>query len=210
MNAFTVELYGVVNHFYRGLGMARQPAARKTVRDLDLARGAMTVLRPLADGDLPQLEAWDQDPEISDLMGRQFAQESAADWYCRVRADRSYRLYAIETPEGRLIGDIVLAGIDWRGRTAEVRICIGDKDLWGNGYGTDAMKSVLRLAFDSWNLGTVYLRVFLSNERAIRSYARCGFRRAALLNASSRRNDPGGVLLMVLTRERWQRLSRSA
>lgn len=39
-------------------------------------------------------------------------------------------------------------------------ISIGRKDYWGRGHGTDAMRVLLRLAFERMNLHRVYLRVF--------------------------------------------------
>ncbi len=36
-------------------------------------------------------------------------------------------------------------------------IVIGDKNYWGQGYGTDAVRAALRWAFDSLNLNRVFI-----------------------------------------------------
>ena len=59
---------------------------------------------------------------------------------------------------------------------------IGDKSLWGKGYGTDAMRVVMRLAFDKMNLHRAVAAVcFDFNLRGIKSYEKCGFKREGVL-----------------------------
>lgn len=197
-----------LHHNDRGRSMACQQSVQRNLEGW--VHGQLTTLRPLMRDDIPQVEAWDNDPEIAALMGSQPLRETPQEWYHRTLTDRSCRALAIETKDGRLIGTVMLAEINWRSKTAEVRICIGYKECWGAGYGSDALRTVLGLAYEAWGLSSVYLRVFLTNERAIRCYARCGFRRVGVLAASHRRADPSKVLLMALSRERWVRLHRSA
>lgn len=176
-----------------------------------LCSGAQTVLRPVTRDDLPALAAWDADPEIVALMGRKFNDEhSTTQWFERVLSDPRCRALAIETHTGRLIGELELEHINWRRATAEVRICIGEHDYWSAGYGTDALRAALNLAFSRWRLRTVYLRVYASNRRAIRAYEKCGFRREAVMAPSERRSDPDAVVLMTLTRERFAHCGMTA
>jgi RimJ/RimL family protein N-acetyltransferase len=77
--------------------------------------------------------------------------------------------------EDRLIGFIGLFGVAWMHGDAWVGIGIGEQDCWGKGYGTDAMRVILRYAFTELNLHRVTLGVFEYNPRAIRSYEKAGF-----------------------------------
>ena len=52
---------------------------------------------------------------------------------------------------------------------------VGDKSYWSNGYGSDAVMTLLRFAFEEMNLNRVELGVFEFNERAIACYLKCGF-----------------------------------
>ena len=52
---------------------------------------------------------------------------------------------------------------------------IGDHDYWSHGYGTDAITTLLRYAFDEMNLHRVWLEVLDDNTRGIACYRKCGF-----------------------------------
>jgi RimJ/RimL family protein N-acetyltransferase len=58
---------------------------------------------------------------------------------------------------------------------AELGIHIGEKKYWNQGYGTKAIQLLLRHGFESLNLHRLWLRVFETNQGAIRSYEKAGF-----------------------------------
>jgi RimJ/RimL family protein N-acetyltransferase len=76
---------------------------------------------------------------------------------------------------GRLIGSCAFSQLDGDNGSAMYHITIGEKDTWGQGYGTDATRLMLRHAFETMGLHRIALAVFEFNERAIRSYLSCGF-----------------------------------
>ena len=75
----------------------------------------------------------------------------------------------------RHIGAVGLNELRWKDRAAVLGIVIGEKDCWGQGYGTEATRLLLRYAFTTLNLNRVELGVFAFNERAVRTYEKCGF-----------------------------------
>lgn len=84
--------------------------------------------------------------------------------------------FAIETLDGdRYIGGCGLVDLDWKNRHSKVGIFIGDKTLWGKGYGTDAMNVLLDFIFNEMGLLKVMLDVYDFNKRAIKSYEKSGF-----------------------------------
>lgn len=107
----------------------------------------------------------------------------------------------------RLIGFVGLFPI-WAHQNAWVGIGLGEREYWGKGYGTDAMRLALRYAFTELNLYRVTLNVFEYNPRAIRSYEKAGFchegRQRQFLNRNGKRWD---VLEMGILREEWLRNS---
>jgi diamine N-acetyltransferase len=176
---------------------------QKTAQDsAAVLSGPMVVLRPVGAADLPILQVWDADPAIIELMGRRFDEQSPEQWLRSLRNGRSSRAWIIEYSE-RPVGELELAQINYSSGTAEIRICIGEKDCWGLGLGREAMARSLAFAFETLNLKEIYLRVFATNTRAIRLYERLGFRKEAILPPSSRRQDPAPVVLMNLDRHRW-------
>ena len=106
--------------------------------------------------------------------------------------------------DDRLLGIVDLYIHNWPARDTFVGIGIGERDFWGNGYGTDAMKVILRYAFTELNLHRVTLGVFGYNPRALRSYEKVGFRHEGrerkLLNKEGKRWD---MLFMGILREEW-------
>ena len=57
----------------------------------------------------------------------------------------------------RLIGFVELRNINYRFRTANFGILIGEKDCWGNGFGTEATILVLDYAFTILGLHNILL-----------------------------------------------------
>lgn len=122
--------------------------------------------------------------------------------------DQDPYLFAIRTlPDDRLIGEIGFGGIDWAARNAWVGIGIGVKEYWGHGYGTEAMRLMLRFGFAELNLHRVSLDVFDYNARAIRSYQKAGFtiegRERKALRRSGERFD---IVYMGILRSEWETL----
>lgn len=117
-----------------------------------------------------------------------------------------FSLFIIQTLEdNRLIGDIGLDTIRNGGGDTFVGIGIGEREYWGKGYGTDAMRIMLRYAFTELNLHRVSLDVFEYNPRAIRSYEKAGFRHEGrcrgYLHRAGRRWD---LIYMGILRQEWE------
>lgn len=106
--------------------------------------------------------------------------------------------------EDKPIGAIGLGGVRWNHGDAFVGIGLGDRDYWGNGFGTDAMLVMLRYAFTELNLHRVSLNVFEYNSRAQRSYEKAGFkvegRQRQGMMRDGRRWD---LIFMGILREEW-------
>jgi RimJ/RimL family protein N-acetyltransferase len=73
------------------------------------------------------------------------------------------------------IGSIGYRKLDIIARRCIVGIGIGEKELWGKGYGTDALKALVNYLFKTMNLNRIQLDTWSGNVRAIRSYEKCGF-----------------------------------
>lgn len=91
-------------------------------------------------------------------------------------ADTSKGYIMIDKKKEQSIGIISLINIDYKNRSAECIIDIGEKEYWGKGYGREGMKLLLDYAFYEMNLHRMTLRVFSFNERAVRLYKKIGFK----------------------------------
>jgi len=149
--------------------------------------GKLVRLRGYERSDLEAVMKWLHDEEVTQFIGGavfpastleegKFIETAAAG------TDVANKVFVIETlSERKYIGSIGLHNINWLCRHAELGMVIGDKDYWGRGYGTDAVRVLLRLAFDKVGLHRIHLHVFDFNQRAISCYEKCGFRREGVL-----------------------------
>ena len=84
-----------------------------------------------------------------------------------------YSIMLRETTQ--LIGHVALWGITPKDQCANLGIVL-NREIWGRGYGTEALLLVLRYSFKELNLHRVQLDVLAENSRAIRCYQKAGFR----------------------------------
>ncbi len=73
------------------------------------------------------------------------------------------------------IGNCGFFDINWRIRSAEVGLFIGEKSCWNKGYGTEVMRLLLQHGFGTLNLNRIFLRVDAENLGGIRAYEKAGF-----------------------------------
>jgi diamine N-acetyltransferase len=148
--------------------------------------GEKVRLRPIERDDLPRYVEWFGDPEVRRhlLVWLPFSLAQEERWFesLQGRLERQEEvLLAIDTIGGLHIGNVGLHAIDWKNRNAELGIIIGEKSYWGQGYGTDAVRMMLNLAFREMNLHRVFLRVDADNTRGIRCYKKVGFQHEGTL-----------------------------
>ncbi len=170
--------------------------------------GEKVRLRPIERKDLPRFVKWFGDPQVRRYLGMalpfSLAQEER--WFENLQdrlEKRELVALTIETAEGAHIGNISLFDIRWKDRCAELGVTIGDKSYWNRGFGTDAVRTMLRVAFHDLNLHRVFLRVHADNVRGIRCYEKAGFRKEGALRESVFRDGAyrDMVVMGILTSE---------
>ena len=114
------------------------------------------------------------DPEVARLTRYQEGPMSAVEierfFQARVLGTDSLALAIHLRGSDRLIGTCAFSQLDGDNGSTLFHITIGEKDAWGQGYGTEATELMLEHAFERLRLHRVTLSVFAFNERAIRSY----------------------------------------
>ena len=167
-----------------------------------------------ADAEAEVAAAWCSDPEFQRLFDtgapRLVSARAFKSGQAQAQGDAGPRdavfPFAIRAlADDRLLGFIDLEISLWCHRDGFVTIGIGLRDYWGKGYGTDAMRVLLRFAFSELNLERITLLTFGYNERAQRSYLRAGFkvegRQRERLRRGSRRHD---MIAMGILRDEWR------
>ena len=107
--------------------------------------------------------------------------------------------------EYRPIGTCQFHNIDWRNRSAEIGILIGEKTFWDQGYGTETMRLLLDHGFGVLNLHRIWLQVYAKNKRGIRAYEKAGFQfEGKQRQAHYQHGQYYDVHLMSVLKDEWQ------
>ena len=143
--------------------------------------GEKITLGPLRKDLFPIYLRWYNDLHMLRALGgipQPLTQEQQEQWYERaILGSKTSIIFAIfEQGTGRPVGQSGLYGIDYRNRTAEFAIAIGEPTARGKGYGTEATQLMLDYAFTALGLHNVMLRVFSFNIAGIRTYIRAGYK----------------------------------
>lgn len=172
-------------------------------------QGTLTCLRPLQKSDLQDLMRWYGDPEVNHWLHqseyRDLSEERVHAKFGPGTEHPGEIRWIMEAVDGTSIGVIRLEGIEGAHTRAELAVSIGEKAYWSRGYGTDAIGLALGYAFRELALRRVHLITDADNERGIRCYEKCGFRREGLLRSHRvRYGEPLDMVVMGVLREDWE------
>lgn len=174
--------------------------------DHDLFRGRLVRLAAPSQEDAAILARWSHDAAYLRAVDTDYARPRGPEAFAVGDSASAnsveFRLRTLD--DDRLIGFVALHSIEWNNRAGQVSIGIGEPGYRGKGYGSDALRLVLRYAFDELNLERVGLDVISGNAAAIRAYERAGFRQeGALRRAVLRDGQRQDRLLMGILRAEW-------
>nr|WP_256454924.1 GNAT family protein [Cohnella sp. GbtcB17] len=144
-------------------------------------------MRKLEELDAPIMLANTMDEEIRYMTGTKsnFTLEQIQTHINNINNDPSRYDFAIcLKDDDRMIGELSISDIDEENKKAGFRITMNSIQLTGKGYGTEAIKIVLRFVFEELKLNRLELEVFSHNLRGIRAYEKAGFVKEGVLRES--------------------------
>jgi RimJ/RimL family protein N-acetyltransferase len=160
--------------------------------------------------DIPMFVRWFNDAEVTAglLMVLPMTQAAEEDWFDGLsKRDPYERPMVIEARQGddwKAIGNCGYHNLDWRVRSAELGIVLGEKEYWNQGYGAETMQLLLDFGFRTINLNRIWLRVFSNNPRAIHCYEKVGFvHEGRLRQANYKDGQYVDELIMGVLRGEW-------
>lgn len=171
-------------------------------------------LRAAEKSDIDTFLRWINDPDVTEnlMLAYPMSRFEEDRWYENMmQQPPSEHVLVIETKHPEKPGDWHATGtcqfinIDWRNRSGEVGIMIGEKSLWDQGYGTEAMQLLLKHGFNTLNLHRVWLQVYAKNQRGIRAYEKAGFINEGIFRqAHYQHGRYYDVHLMSVLKQEWQ------
>ena len=175
-----------------------------------LLRGTHIYLDALERKDMEELGKCWRSLDLTQYLSQDaifpFTPEDEMEWFDHVRKDKSSYVFAVRLrSDGSAIGTASLFEINWRIRKCVFGIAIGYPEQYGKGYGTEALRVILRYAFLELGLNRVQLHVYEFNKRAMRSYEKVGFvKEGVLRDAVYREGRYWDEVVMAILRREWK------
>jgi len=142
----------------------------------------------------PELVRHDAAPLLTTIFPRYLS-----DYADELRSSSIRHRFAVETLDGKHIGNCSYYGIDETEGEAELGIMIGNRDYWDKGYGADTITTLMSYIFHQTNLKRIYLKTLDANVRAQKCFKKCGFTPYGHLV-----RDGFSFVLMEINRKQWQ------
>ncbi len=148
---------------------------------------------------------WQTDAELARLDAAPLL-TTAFSWYLSDYADELHypssirHRFAVETLDGKHIGNCSYYNIDETKGEAELGIMIGNRDYWDKSYGADTVITLVNYIFHQTNLKRIYLKTIDSNIRAQKCFKKCGFTPYGHLV-----RDGFSFVLMEIHRSQWEK-----
>ena len=168
-------------------------------------------LRGIDREDIPLFLRWFNDPEVIKGISMYLPMSRAGEeqWFDEMLKrpkDEQPLMVEIKEQDGWVpIGTCGFFSINWRIRSAEIGIAIGEKSYWDKGHGTNVMRLLLRHGFGTLNLNRISLQVYEDNQRAIRAYEKAGFVQEGVLRQGAYMNGQyKDVIIMSVLRVEWK------
>jgi diamine N-acetyltransferase len=176
--------------------------------------GERIRLRAVEKEDIPTFLRWINDVDVTEnlVLITPWSHTQEERWYeamlkrhiaehalvIEVKVDEDEQIYYP-------IGNCQFIDINWRNRSAEVGIMIGEKSYWGKGFGTEVMRVLLTHGFNSLNLNRIWLRVIAENRRGIRAYEKAGFVHEGIFRQDEyRQGKYHDVYIMSVLKDEWE------
>lgn len=123
---------------------------------------------------------WRRDPEVARYDGAEPLEMAYSEFLRQFHADLvtlnpAREAFAIDTADGRHIGNLMYYNADPLRYTAEIGVSIGELDYRGHGIGSEAVAAFVYYLWVGEHFRRLVLHTLEWNERARRSFERAGF-----------------------------------
>ena len=143
------------------------------------------ILKKVEKEDLETLRNWRNEPSLRKYFRehKDISKTDQENWYQnKVLNDPNQYNFSIFADD-KLIGHCGLYYINWISRSAEFGIYLGDFNYRNGGYGSDALKTLIKYGFEDLNLNRIWCEVYKNNE-ALDIYKHLGFKYEGTLRST--------------------------
>ena len=153
--------------------------------------GEKIILRPITVEDATEeYVGWLNDPEVNQFLESRFQThtlETLRQYITDRNADPNTYFFAmVRKDNGKTIGSIKLGPVAINHERGEIGIMIGDKDSWGQGFASEAIKLISDFGFNSLNLHKIIAGVYAENTGSRKAFLKNGFTEEAIFKQHTR------------------------
>ncbi len=142
--------------------------------------GNRIFLRILSEADdVAEYVLWMQDEEITQYLESRWKTEteSSIREYIKSATSSPYDfLFGIFLKDSNEhIGNIKIGSVNWIHRYGEIGLILGNKKVWGQGYGTEAVKLATTYSFKELNLRKLVANIYATNIGSYKSFLKAEY-----------------------------------
>lgn len=144
--------------------------------------GEKILLRAVEMEDAELLRTMINDGDTEYLLGGwsfPVSQTAQRQWMERTAA-RDDQFRAMIEADGKTVGMVMLTDLDYKNGTAQIHIKLCP-DYRGQGYGTDAVRTVTDFAFRELRLHCLYAQISQHNTASQKLFEKCGYQQEGVL-----------------------------
>lgn len=136
--------------------------------------------------------------------------DSVKDFVQSVNASSDTLILGIFIEEGQKhIGNIKIGPINIYHKRAEMGLLIGDRDEWGRGYATEAIKLLTKFGFQTLGLKKITAGCYGANKASVKAFQKAGYKVEACLPSHWQTNEgPQDEILLGLTAAQYSEYSK--
>ena len=172
-----------------------------------IIRGKNVILREQREDDAAYFAYWFNQPEVMFKCGfEKPTDEEEVKRYISVyhRSEDSV-WFTITDPDGSVIGETGLLRMFPAWHCTDLTIIIPDPEMRHKGYGTEAIRIMLDMAFDRYEMNRVAIGVVGANTEALAFYNKIGFRQEGIQEQGYYCNgEYSDFIMMRLLRSEWK------
>ena len=147
--------------------------------DIPILQGERIYLRRLTEDDVSDdYVRWMNDPEINQYLESRFHThtiESTRAFIRSVTNENNYQFGIFVKETGKHIGNIKIGSINQYHKYADIGFLIGEKNYWGKGIATEAIKLVTDFAFNTLKLHKLFGGLYSPNVGSLHAFQKNGY-----------------------------------
>lgn len=170
-------------------------------------RGKHILLREQKIEDAKYFAHWYNQPQVMFQCGFVYPtdEEKEKATILRHRDSADSVWFTITDPDGNVIGEAGLLRMWPEWHCTDLTVIIPDPNHQHRGYGTEAVRHLLSLAFDTFEMNRVAVGVVGQNANALAFYRRIGFKQEGIQEQGYYHNgEYSDFVMMRLLRSEWK------